>query len=143
MFIQRLCSDCAVKYNNYLEVPRELDMEPYTVDGFAKVEGERVDVSGDERENTDVGDENNKQCTQYSLAGVVVHSGDARRGCYYSFIKHRFLFIKCYLFFSSVGFRLGEGGAQWYKFLDNEVSEAKLDDDEVRFFRESNASCMC
>ncbi|XP_065841242.1 ubiquitin carboxyl-terminal hydrolase 9X-like isoform X2 [Oscarella lobularis] len=111
--------DCAVKFNDYMEVPRELDMEPYTVDGLAKIEGERVDVNSDdegddEREKSDVGDEKNKQCTKYSLAGVVVHSGQASGGHYYSFIMQR----------------LGESGAQWYKFEDGEVSEAKMDDDE-------------
>lgn len=28
------------------------------------------------------------QCTQYRLKGIVVHSGQASGGHYYSFIKH-------------------------------------------------------
>ena len=31
--------ECAVKFNDYFEFPREFDMEPYTVQGLAKVEG--------------------------------------------------------------------------------------------------------
>jgi ubiquitin carboxyl-terminal hydrolase 9/24 len=31
--------ECAVKFNDYFEFPRELDMEPYTVQGLAKIEG--------------------------------------------------------------------------------------------------------
>ena len=35
--------DAAVKFNDYFEFPRELDMEPYTVAGMAKRENEAVD----------------------------------------------------------------------------------------------------
>jgi ubiquitin carboxyl-terminal hydrolase 9/24 len=28
-----------IKFNDYFEFPRELDMEPYTVQGLAKAEG--------------------------------------------------------------------------------------------------------
>jgi len=31
--------ECAIKFNDYFEFPRELDMEPYTVQGLAKIEG--------------------------------------------------------------------------------------------------------
>ena len=31
--------ECAIKFNDYFEFPRELDMEPYTVAGLAKIEG--------------------------------------------------------------------------------------------------------
>ena len=34
---------CLIKFNDYFEFPRELDMEPYTVGGLAKIEGEAVD----------------------------------------------------------------------------------------------------
>ncbi len=30
--------ECAIKFNDYFEFPRELDMEPYTVAGVAKLE---------------------------------------------------------------------------------------------------------
>lgn len=32
--------ECAIKFNDYFEFPRELDMEPYTVAGVAKLEGD-------------------------------------------------------------------------------------------------------
>ena len=35
---------CAIKFNDYFEFPRWLDMEPYTVAGLAKIEGEVIDV---------------------------------------------------------------------------------------------------
>lgn len=34
--------ECAIKFNDYFEFPRELDMEPYTVAGVAKLEGSDV-----------------------------------------------------------------------------------------------------
>lgn len=33
--------DCPIKFNDYFEFPREIDMEPYTVYGLAKIEGTR------------------------------------------------------------------------------------------------------
>ena len=30
--------DVAVKFNDYFEFPREFDMEPYTVEGLARLE---------------------------------------------------------------------------------------------------------
>ena len=35
--------ECAIKFNDYFEFPRNLDMEPYTVGGLAKIEGEAID----------------------------------------------------------------------------------------------------
>lgn len=60
---------CAIKFNDYFEFPRELDMEPYTVSGLAKIEGEIIDCDLDPS-NSDV-------CTKYRLSGIVVHSGQA------------------------------------------------------------------
>lgn len=31
---------CPIKYNDYFEFTREIDMEPYTVSGLSKIEGE-------------------------------------------------------------------------------------------------------
>lgn len=33
--------ECAIKFNDYFEFPRSLDMEPYTVAGLAKIEGNK------------------------------------------------------------------------------------------------------
>lgn len=45
--------ECAVKFNDYFEFPREIDMEPFTEIGLAKTEGiafynrffPRIDIS--------------------------------------------------------------------------------------------------
>lgn len=95
---------CAIKFNDYFEFPRLLDMEPYTVSGLAKLEGE-VDYDGNE---------NPQECTKYQLTGIVVHSGQASGGHYYSYILHK----------------LKDGTSKWYKFDDGEVTECKMEDDE-------------
>ena len=33
-----------IKFNDYFEFPRELDMEPYTVQGLAKAEGKIMEI---------------------------------------------------------------------------------------------------
>jgi ubiquitin carboxyl-terminal hydrolase 9/24 len=71
--------DAAVKFNDYFEFPRELDMEPYTVAGLARRENEAVDC---EPEDLDPG-----IVRKYRLRGMVVHSGQASGGHYYSYIK--------------------------------------------------------
>ncbi|KAL1140578.1 hypothetical protein AAG570_000508 [Ranatra chinensis] len=95
---------CAIKFNDYFEFPRQLDMEPYTVSGLAKLEGE---IDCDYNGEKDV-------CTKYQLTGIVVHSGQASGGHYYSYVLHR----------------ANDGSAKWYKFDDGEVTECKMDDDE-------------
>ncbi|XP_026685344.1 LOW QUALITY PROTEIN: probable ubiquitin carboxyl-terminal hydrolase FAF-X, partial [Diaphorina citri] len=106
---------CAIKFNDYFEFPRHLDMEPYTVKGLAKIEGEMIE---DEMESeTSAGD----SCTKYKLTGIVVHSGQASGGHYYSYILHRGPNNVC----------------KWYKFDDGDVSECKMDDDE-----EMKAQCF-
>lgn len=60
---------CAIKFNDYFEFPRDLDMEPYTVSGLAKIEGEIIDCDLDPNASD--------TCTKYRLSGIVVHSGQA------------------------------------------------------------------
>ena len=39
MCVLYACRECAVKFNDYFEFPREVDMSPYTATTLAKVEG--------------------------------------------------------------------------------------------------------
>lgn len=57
-------------------------MEPYTVSGLAKLEGEVIDCDYEESVKG--------TCTKYQLTGIVVHSGQASGGHYYSYILHRY-----------------------------------------------------
>lgn len=75
---------CAIKFNDYFEFPRLLDMEPYTVYGLAKLEGEVIDI---EDENID----EQTITTKYQLTGIVVHSGQASGGHYFSYILHKYV----------------------------------------------------
>ena len=54
-----------IKFNDYFEFPRELDMEPYTVQGLAKAEG--ISVTEDTTTENDG--------TRYKLVGIIVHKG--------------------------------------------------------------------
>lgn len=93
--------DAAVKFNDYFEFPRELDMEPYTVAGMAKRENEAVDCEPEDLDPNVI--------RKYNLRGMVVHSGQASGGHYYSYIKD---------------------GQKWYKFDDGDVTEVNMEDDE-------------
>nr|NP_733455.1 fat facets, isoform C [Drosophila melanogaster]AAN14291.1 fat facets, isoform C [Drosophila melanogaster] len=105
---------CAIKFNDYFEFPRILDMEPYTVSGLAKLEGEVVEV-GDNCQT-------NVETTKYELTGIVVHSGQASGGHYFSYILSK---------------NPANGKCQWYKFDDGEVTECKMHEDE-----EMKAECF-
>lgn len=112
--------DCAIKFNDYFEFPRQFDMEPFTVEGLAKIEGEIVeDDRCEEKEKNESEDEPIEKpgSTGYNLVGVVVHSGQASGGHYYSYIIPR----------PSV-----DGECRWYKFDDGDVSECIMDDDEMK-----------
>jgi len=107
--------ECAVKFNDYFEFPREFDMEPYTVQGLAKVEGEEIE---DDRDGNDSGkniESDRPGSTKYRLVGVLVHSGQASGGHYYAYILQR-----C----------ADPANNKWYKFDDGDVTECKMDDNE-------------
>lgn len=61
------------------------------VSGLAKIEGEIIDCDYDESQ-----DENH---TKYQLTGIVVHSGQASGGHYYSYIQDRYLFFLAFIYY--------------------------------------------
>ncbi|CAG9536041.1 unnamed protein product [Cercopithifilaria johnstoni] len=130
--------DSSQKYNDYFEFPIDLDMMPFTVHGLAQTEGE---ISKEELTHSSVTDsgrgtseraspEINDVCgatgtsisevklddnnTKYSLRGVIVHSGQANGGHYYSFIRSE------------------EDGGRWFKFDDVDVTEWRLSKEEMQ-----------
>ena len=115
-----------IKFNDYFEFPRELDMEPYTVQGLAKAEGMSVI---DETPEEDL-----SARTRYKLVGIIVHSGQANGGHYYSFVQQKSVSIEE----KRISLRShcrdepssGSEPTQWYKFDDTDVSDCKMDDDE-------------
>ncbi|XP_058833231.1 probable ubiquitin carboxyl-terminal hydrolase FAF isoform X2 [Topomyia yanbarensis] len=104
---------CAIKFNDYFEFPRWLDMAPYTVSGLAKIEGEVIDIDDSRPDDSTE--------TRYQLTGIVVHSGQASGGHYFSYILHK----------------APDGSEKWHKFDDGEVSECKMNEDE-----EMKAQCF-
>uniref|UniRef100_A0A8C0XF89 ubiquitinyl hydrolase 1 n=1 Tax=Castor canadensis TaxID=51338 RepID=A0A8C0XF89_CASCN len=108
--------ECAIKFNDYFEFPRELDMEPYTVAGVAKLERDNVNQESQLIQQNEQSESDIAGSTKYRLVGVLVHSGQASGGHYYSYIIQR---------------NGGDGERnRWYKFDDGDVTECKMDDDE-------------
>ncbi|XP_053493583.1 probable ubiquitin carboxyl-terminal hydrolase FAF-X isoform X2 [Ictalurus furcatus] len=110
--------ECAIKFNDYFEFPRELDMEPYTVAGVAKLENSEVSSERQVINQNAPLDPELGGSSRYRLVGVLVHSGQASGGHYYSYIVQRHS--------NSVD---GQRD-RWYKFDDGDVTECKMDDDE-------------
>ncbi|KAF3691160.1 Ubiquitin carboxyl-terminal hydrolase 24 [Channa argus] len=108
----------SIKYDEQIRFPWVLNMEPYTVSGMA-----RQDCSGEAGEGRGDGTSGGsprKKVTiseNYELVGVVVHSGQAHAGHYYSFIKDR----------------RGSARGRWYKFNDNVVEEFDMNDETLEY----------
>ncbi|EDQ92258.1 uncharacterized protein MONBRDRAFT_31374 [Monosiga brevicollis MX1] len=91
------------KFNKRYEFPMELDMGPYTAAGLHAAEL---------RENgTDI----ETPACPYRLVGVIVHSGQANGGHYYSFIRQR----------DACG--AVQEDSPWLRFEDTEVSIVEMD----------------
>ncbi len=75
------------------EFPVTLDMYRYTADGLAALEGSSSQLAAlteTQRQADAAGTESKpRQSYLYELQGVVVHSGTAFAGHYYSYIKER------------------------------------------------------
>lgn len=70
----------------------------FIVSGLAKIEGEIIDCDYDESQ-----DENH---TKYQLTGIVVHSGQASGGHYYSYIQDRYIIHKITIILLYITFTL-------------------------------------
>lgn len=84
----------SIKFNDYFEFPRVLNMAPFTAAG--------IDADGSVSQNN------------YRLKGVVVHSGQASGGHYYSFVRES-----------------SEPNSKWLKFDDCDVTEMELSDEQL------------
>jgi ubiquitin carboxyl-terminal hydrolase 9/24 len=63
------------------------------------------------------GEDSTNGDTRYKLVGIIVHSGQANGGHYYSFIQNK----------DDLN---SSDPSHWYKFDDTDVSDCKMDDDE-------------
>uniref|UniRef100_A0A2C9KAF6 Ubiquitinyl hydrolase 1 n=1 Tax=Biomphalaria glabrata TaxID=6526 RepID=A0A2C9KAF6_BIOGL len=131
----------ALKFDDYFKFPWRLDMEPYTVEGMARREGQQMDRSStsdnQSSSSSNDGDGGNSDSLngeieagieaasinsepspiQYDLVGIVVHSGQANAGHYYSFIRDRR---------GTVITNPNKG--KWFKFNDTVVEEFDMND---------------
>ena len=106
-----LFREMAVKFNDYFEFPKEFDLQPYTAAGLAKIEGKKTivksimllatlslshtythtgeeipDSAENKKEDKEKEMSSENMTTKYRLRGILVHSGQASGGHYYSFI---------------------------------------------------------
>ncbi|CAG8488554.1 749_t:CDS:10, partial [Cetraspora pellucida] len=91
-----------VKINESFEFPTHINMEPYTLDYLIRKESGQLDDS-----KVDAG---NKEQFEYELVGVLVHTGTADSGHYYSFIKER-----------KPSCNENDSERRWYQFNDSTV----------------------
>ena len=111
----------ALKFDDYFKFPLVLNMEPYTLDGVNKRESfvEHDDETlinsskTTDMKSTSRSTSNSMPTINYELIGIVIHSGQANAGHYYSFIK-------------DIRRRHSSNTNQWYRFNDTSVEEIQL-----------------
>ncbi|KAG0045590.1 hypothetical protein BGZ83_009224 [Gryganskiella cystojenkinii] len=101
-----------IKINDRFEFPTRLNMEPYTLDYLTKKE--QAQEGGSTSPSTQTAIVQDAPVFQYDLVGVLVHTGTADSGHYYSYIKDRSLDKKA---------QSNDGGTSWYHFNDSKVEE--------------------
>ena len=78
------------KLSERFEFPISLDMYRYTAEGLEALEGSSAQLASQAQAQREAGIEGRPRLHYlYELKGVVVHSGTAFAGHYYSFIKER------------------------------------------------------
>nr|XP_044995148.1 ubiquitin carboxyl-terminal hydrolase 24 isoform X2 [Jaculus jaculus] len=110
----------SIKYDEQIRFPWVLNMEPYTVSGMARQDSSsEVGENGRSMDQGSGGSPRKKVALteNYELVGVIVHSGQAHAGHYYSFVKDR----------------RGCGKGKWYKFNDTVVEEFDLSDETLDY----------
>ena len=99
-----------IKVNDYCEFPRELDMEPYTQEYLSYIEKLKVKKK-DSNEDEVIIEKNitSENYYKYNLNGVIIHTGFADSGHYYSIIKD-------------------SNNCNWYEFNDTHVRYYDIND---------------
>jgi ubiquitin C-terminal hydrolase len=89
-------SNRSLKFDDYFQFPRQLNVSPYTYDSINK---SRLNAATEDSESSmetsslqpekqqKLSKKPDKEEITYELVGIVVHSGQANAGHYYSFIK--------------------------------------------------------
>ncbi|GIY96406.1 ubiquitin carboxyl-terminal hydrolase 24 [Caerostris extrusa] len=105
----------SLKFDDYFKFPWKLDMQPYTADGIQERESMKNESDSDDQVVPATTIVQKAGSNMYELVGVIVHSGQANAGHYYSYIKER---------------RLDSGAnlSKWFKFNDITVEEFEMND---------------
>ncbi|CAF0802298.1 unnamed protein product [Brachionus calyciflorus] len=98
-------SNRSLKFDDHFEFPLSLNVKPYTFDYLNSLQSQ-----------------NN---TEYELSGIIVHSGQANAGHYYSFIKDLFTENPFDSFDEEFP---NEDDSKWFKFNDTQVEEINFND---------------
>ncbi|KAG0002609.1 hypothetical protein BGZ79_002672 [Entomortierella chlamydospora] len=108
-----------IKINDRFEFPTSLDMEPYTLDYLTRKEQAQDAAAAGAASPTIhlAGGQENTAAFQYNLVGVLVHTGTADSGHYYSYIKDRGAAVTSG---SPNQFADGDNN-HWYLFNDSKV----------------------
>ncbi len=101
-----------VKLNDRFEFPRHLNLKPYTKEGLGSGDAGKQNMdepadgksAGAEEDGKAGEPERADEYYEYELTGVLVHTGSADRGHYYSFVRER-----------------GGSDARWFEFNDTSV----------------------
>ena len=101
----------AVQLNDYYEFPFELDMFPYTTEGVESTASLAASATGAGGEADAATRQPDRPQIRYELRGVVIHSGTAQGGHYYSLIRDR-----------------GVVEPAWYTFDDKRVTPFDVTD---------------
>ncbi|KAF9113716.1 hypothetical protein BGX27_000930 [Mortierella sp. AM989] len=107
-----------IKINDRFEFPTRLDMEPYTLDYLTRKEQAQEAAAVSPTTHL-AGGQENSATFQYNLVGVLVHTGTADSGHYYSYIKDRNI---ASMSGSPSQFTNGDN-SHWYLFNDSKVEE--------------------
>ncbi|KAF9957098.1 hypothetical protein BGZ72_002145 [Mortierella alpina] len=111
-----------IKINDRFEFPTRLDMEPYTLDYLTRKEQAQEGASSSPPPYPPGGSENSA-ASQYNLVGVLVHTGTADSGHYYSYIKDRGPQMQSALSTNTFADGAQTDHARWYHFNDSKVEE--------------------
>lgn len=91
------------KVNDKFEFPMEINLKPWTREGVAESQGRKAEAAGFEAEALKDTGLTSDEFYDYVLTGILVHSGSADSGHYYSIVR--------------------DGDRRWLQFNDRVVSE--------------------
>ncbi len=154
-------SNRSLKFDDYFQFPRRLDVAPYTYESINKTrdddQTDQMDTAIpyiDQQSSTTISSkcstQLNDEMIKYELVGIVVHSGQANAGHYYSFIREpksnhlnseqelyeleqlnqsfeeTFPSAQNQIISDAIGLN-PEASEKWYKFNDTTVEEINFD----------------